>query len=57
MNQQLNCRLIKEAKANVLTIDPADAYNLKECKKHDGHYSSVMVHQLENINSHLNRDT
>lgn len=57
MNHQLDGRLIKEAKANILTINPADGYNLKECKKHDGHYSSVMVHQLENIDSHLNRDT
>lgn len=39
-----------------LTVNPADSYHLKECKKHDGHYSSVMVHQLENIDSHLKRD-
>lgn len=38
-----------------LTVNPADGYHLKECKKHDGHYSSVMVHQLENIDSHLKR--
>lgn len=40
----------------ILTVTPTDGYNLKECKKHDGHYSSVMVHQLENVDSHLNRD-
>ena len=40
-----------------LTINPTDGYNLKERKKQDGHYSGVIVHQLENIDSHLNRDT
>lgn len=39
-----------------LTVNPADGYHLKECKEHDGHYSSVMVHQLENIDAHLKRD-
>ena len=40
-----------------LTINPTDGYNLKERKKQDGHYSGVIVHQLENIDSHLNRNT
>lgn len=40
-----------------LTITPTNGDNLKECKKHDGHNGSVMVHQLENVDPHLNRDT
>lgn len=40
-----------------LTITITDGYNLKECEKHDGHYSGIMVHQLENIDSHLKRDS
>lgn len=44
-------------KTNVtLTITPTDGYNLKERKKHDGHYGCVMVHQLENIDPHLERN-
>lgn len=39
-----------------LTVNPADGYHFKECKEHDGHYSSVMVHQLENVDAHLKRD-
>lgn len=39
-----------------LTITPTDGHNLKERKKHDGHYGCVMVHQLENIDPHLDRD-
>lgn len=39
----------------VLTITVTDGDDFKERKKHNRHYSSVMVHQLENIDSHLKR--
>lgn len=41
----------------ILTVTITDGYNLKERKKHDGHYSGVMVHQLENVDSRLKRDS
>lgn len=39
-----------------LTITPTDGCHFKECKKHDGHNGSVVIHQLENIDSRLDRD-
>lgn len=39
-----------------LTVKPTGGHHLKEGKEHDGHYGSVMVHQLENIDPHLNRE-
>lgn len=41
----------------MLTVTPTDGHNLKEGKKHDGHYGSVMVHELEHIDAHLEGDT
>lgn len=38
-----------------LTINPTGGHDLKECQKHDGYYGSVMIHQLENIDSHLDK--
>lgn len=36
-----------------LTVTPTDGYNLKKCKEHDGDDGSVVVHQLEDVDSYL----
>lgn len=40
---------------NVLTKDPANSHNFKECQEHEGNHSSVVVHQLKYIDSSLCR--
>lgn len=39
-----------------LTITPTDGNDLKEGQEHDGHDGGVMVHQLEDVDPHLEGD-